>query len=233
MKRSRAMWQGSVMLLPLMLGVMPFGLIFGALALASGLSPLQTMGMSIIVFAGSAQFIAVSLIAAGVNLPVLWATTLVINLRHVLYSASVQPYLQNWPAPWRWLAAFVLTDELFAVFDRYLRTYGDSVEARWVLLGMGITMYGTWLASTLVGVLLGQQVPDLTGWGLEFAMVATFGAIVAIQLHERPMVVAALAAALTTLVCRGMPYKLDLIVATLAGIAAGVLFERQPREALA
>ncbi|WP_043648042.1 AzlC family ABC transporter permease [Chitinilyticum litopenaei] len=223
--RSTAITAGITDMLPLLVGAAPFGLIFGALALNAGLSPLQTFGMSLLVFAGSAQFIAVSLLAAGVSLPVLWLTTLVVNLRHALYSASVQPHIGHWPARWRYLLSFVLTDELFAVFDARLRRDGDTPTTRWYLLGCGVAMYGTWLLATLAGIALGQQVPQLRDWGLEFAMVATFAAIVAPQLRDSPVLVAALTASACALLLRGLPYKLDLLLAALFGILGGILTE--------
>ncbi|MBE9608644.1 AzlC family ABC transporter permease [Chitinilyticum litopenaei] len=215
-------------MLPLMVGVLPFGLLFGTLAVNAGLTGWQGFGMSAIVFAGSAQFIGVTLLASGVSVPVLLATTLVINLRHVLYSASVQPGVQHWPRRWRWLLSFMLTDELFAVFNLRLQNHGGGADTRWFLLGNSIAMYGTWLASTVLGIVLGQQIPDLSHWGLEFAMVATFAAIVGTQLTQHSMVAAALAAGAGAMLLRGMPYKLDLILASLAGIVAGLLAERLP-----
>lgn len=225
MTEAASLRAGVLAMLPLMLGVLPFGLIFGTLAISSGLTPWQGMGMSALVFAGSAQFIALSLLAAGTSIPVLLATTLVINLRHVLYSATVQPGVAHWPRRWRWLLSFMLTDELFAVFSVRLQHEGGSEAMRWYLLGNGLAMYGTWLLATLAGIVLGQQIPDLSQWGLEFAMVATFAAIVGTQLHDRAMLAAALAAGAAALLLRGMPYKLDLILAALAGIVAGLLAE--------
>lgn len=210
---------------PMMVGAGPFGLIFGTLAISAGLSPAATLGMSLFVFAGSSQFVAVSLISAGAALPVIWLTTLVVNLRHALYSATLQPHARDWSAGWRWMLSFWLTDETFAVVENHFRTQGRE-GGQWYQLGSSLGMYLNWFFWTAVGVLLGRSVPGLSEWGLDFAMLATFAAIVAPQLRQRPILVAALAAGATSLLLHGLPYKLDLMVAALVGVVAGLLAEK-------
>ena len=140
MSRHHEFTQGARDMLPMLLGAMPFGIIFGSLAGAAGLSPGQTLGMSALVFAGSAQFIAVSLLAGGAGIAVVLLTTLVVNLRHALYSASLQPYVRHLPKRWRMPLAFWLTDEAYAVvLQRYAR--GDSAAHRhWYFLGAALAM---------------------------------------------------------------------------------------------
>jgi 4-azaleucine resistance transporter AzlC len=101
--------------LPILLGVIPFGLIYGVLAISAGLPPAAAMAMSSIVFAGSAQFIAAQQFEALTPAPVMVLTTLVVNLRHMLYSASLAPYLRPLAKGWKWLLAYLLTDEAYAV----------------------------------------------------------------------------------------------------------------------
>lgn len=211
--------------LPMMVGAAPFGLIFGALAISVGVSVAATIGMSILVFAGSSQFVAVSLLAAGATWPVIGLTTLVVNLRHALYSATLQPYAKDWPLAWRWLLSFWLTDETFAVVEHRFRYHGLE-GACWYQLGSSLSMYGNWLLWTTLGVALGSNVPGLSEMGLDFAMLATFAAIVAPQLRQHAILAAALTAGITALLLQGMPYKLDLMVAAFAGICAGMLLEK-------
>ena len=132
---------------PLVVGTTPFAIIFGTLAVASGLPPIAAILMSIIVFAGSAQFISITLISGGAALPVLWLTTFVINLRHALYSATLQPLAQSWPLPWRALTAFWLTDECFAVIERRLQTVGKT-DALPYYLGAAVFFYLNWIESS-------------------------------------------------------------------------------------
>jgi 4-azaleucine resistance transporter AzlC len=210
---------------PMMVGAAPFGVIFGTLAIASGLPVWLTLGLSLLVFAGSSQFVAVSLIGSGTALPVIWLTTLVVNLRHALYSATLLPYARTLPAHWRWALSFWLTDETFAVVENQLRHHANLQDGARYWLGSSLAMYVNWQLWTVVGVLLGQSVPMLATLGLDFAMVATFAAIVALQLRERPVLFAALVAGTVALLARGLPYKLGLMLAALAGVAAGVATE--------
>lgn len=217
-----ALMQGARDTLPMMVGAAPFGVIFGTFAMAAGLSTAVTLAMSALVFAGSSQFIAVTLLGGGASLPVIWLTTFVVNLRHMLYSATLLPHARGWPRLWRLPLAFWLTDETFAVVEHRLRNRGTEA-GQWYWLGSSLAMYGNWFLWTLVGVLLGRVVPNLAHWGLDFAMVGTFAAIVAPQLKRFPYLVAALAAGSVAMLARGLPYKLDLMLAAAAGIVAGML----------
>ena len=209
----------------MLVGAAPFGVIFGTLAIGSGLPVWLTLGLSALVFAGSSQFVAVSLIGSGTALPVIWLTTLDVNLRHALYSATLLPYARELPARWRWSLAFWLTDETFAVVENQLRHHASLKDGAHYWLGSSLAMYLNWQVWTIVGVLLGQSVPVLATLGLDFAMVATFSAIVALQLRERPVLFAALVAGGVALLARGMPFKLGLMLAAIAGVATGVLVE--------
>ncbi|MFT6464139.1 AzlC family ABC transporter permease [Halopseudomonas laoshanensis] len=217
--------------IPMLVGALPFGIIFGTLAVSSGLSAGATLAMSALVFAGSAQFIAISLIASGTGLVVILLTTLIVNLRHMLYSASMLPYVRHLPQRWRVPLAFWLTDESFAVVHRYYQNATVPLAGKqWYFLGSCLAMYSNWFACTLVGVLLGHALPGMADWGLDFAMVATFIGIVVPLLRTRPMLVAALVAAVVAVAANGLPYKLGLMLAALLGVIAGVIAERlQPK----
>jgi 4-azaleucine resistance transporter AzlC len=217
---------------PLAVGTTPFAIIFGTLAVAAGLSPLAAIAMSGIVFAGSAQFISLGLIGGGAPLTVLWLTTFVVNLRHALYSATLQPVARDWPLPWRMLAAFWLTDESFAVIERRLQTVGER-DALPYLVGASVFFYFNWLAWTAVGALIGARLPGLAGLGLDFAMIATFAAMAAPQLRSSTPVFVALTAGATAWLAHGLPYKLGLILAALAGVTAGVLADWRRKEEVA
>ena len=113
----------------------------------------------------------------------------------------------------------------FAVVENQLRHHTDVRDGAWYWLGSSLAMYVNWQAWTLVGVILGQSVPVLATLGLDFAMVATFAAIVALQLRQRPVLFATLVAGTVALLARGLPYKMGLMLAAVAGVAAGVLAE--------
>jgi 4-azaleucine resistance transporter AzlC len=213
--------------IPMIVGILPFGLIYGALASLAGLSLGQALGMSLLVYAGSAQFIAISLLTLGSGAVVVLLTTLVVNLRHVLYSAALQPYVGRLPQRWRVPLAFGLTDETFAVVQRRYLSRGMTEHGQWYHAGVALALYLSWIGSSLVGALFGQQVPNLAGWGLDFAMLATFIGIVVPALRNQPQIAAALVAGAVALLCHAWPYKLGLMAAALSGIAVGVWLERR------
>ncbi len=185
------------------------------------------MGMSALVFAGSAQFIAVTLVGGGVGAAVVLLTTFVVNLRHALYSAALQPFVRHLPGRWRAPLAFWLTDEAYAVVQHRYARDDDSPYKHWFFLGAALTMYVNWQLSTLVGVLFGQAVPDVAAWGLDFAMIATFIGIAVPMMRTRPQVASAVVAAVVALATWHLPYKLGLLAAALAGIVVGVWLERR------
>ena len=210
---------------PLIVGAIPFGIIFGTLALGSGLSFAGTMAMSAIVFAGSAQFIALGLLAAGTAWPIIILTTFVVNLRHALYSASLAPYVSRLPRRWQAPLAFWLTDETFAVvIGRYTKG-GASPHAHWYYLGSAIFMYLNWQLCTFLGLTIGRLLPNVAELGLDFAMPVTFIGLVMAYLRQWPMVATVIVSGLVALVAFSLPHNLGLVVASLAGIFTGIMIE--------
>lgn len=225
--RLSALAAGARDTLPMLVGAAPFGIIFGALASTAQLSAWQGQAMSLGVFAGSSQFIAVGLIAGHGGMAVIWLATLIVNLRHMLYGAALLPHVRHLPLGWRALLGFVLTDETFAVADRHYRQHAGAARGHWYFLGSGLAMYVNWQAWTLVGLLFGKAFPGLQTLGLDFAMVATFIAIVVPQLVKMPQLAAAVAAGATAYWLQALPYKLGLLAATVVGVAAGLLLARR------
>lgn len=215
--------------LPFMFGSIPFGMLFGTLALAKGLDPLTTMAMSLFVFSGSAQFIAVVLLGAGSGIWVIWFATLVLNLRHLLYAATLVDHVRHLRQAWRFPLAAFLTDETFAVMERRYRTQGGGANAHWYYITSCIGMYANWQFWTFIGITVGQNFPQVQNWGLEFAMVVTFIGIVVPLLTSVPYWAAALTAGLVAAVANPLPYKLGLMLAALAGIVVGVVLDIRKR----
>lgn len=221
-------WAGARDTAPLLAGVVPFGLVFGALALEVGLSPIEAQGLSLFVFAGSAQFVAVELIARGAAPFVIVATIWMVNLRHGLYSASLAPYFARVPLRARAAVAWLLTDEAYAVTVTRLRAGGPAHPRRY-FLGSGLALWATWQLSTAGGILFGARIPE--SWSLDFVLPLTFLALLIPSLIDRPSVAAALAGGVLALVFHDLPYGLGLVVATTVavgiGVAAGALGPRQ------
>jgi 4-azaleucine resistance transporter AzlC len=210
---------------PMELGGIPFAIIFGALAIDAGLSAGGAMGLSLFVFAGSAQFIGVGLVEQGAALGVIVLTTFVVNLRHVLYSASLAPYMKYLPQRWLLPLAFWLTDETYAVVIRRYQHDDASPYKHWYHLGSSVFMYINWNFWTVVGIITGQQLQGLEGLRLDFAMVVTFIGIVVPLLVTRPMLLCAAVAGITAVLANDMPNKMGLMLAAVLGIAAGMLAE--------
>jgi len=211
--------------LPILLGVVPFGMIYGALAVGAGLPPEAALAMSSIVFAGSAQFVATQLFGAGTPWLVILLTTLVVNLRHMLYSASVAPYTRPLRPLWKWLLAYLLTDEAYAVTIVHYHQDLDPAHKHWYFLGAGLTLWASWQASTAVGVFLRTRVEVPPNWGLDFTLAVTFIALVVPALRDRASVAAALSAGVVAVLAAGLPYRLGLMLAALTGIAVGMALE--------
>lgn len=211
--------------LPILLGVAPFGMIYGILALGAGLSPLAAQAMSAIVFAGSAQFMLVQLVGAGTPALVMVLTGFVINLRHALYSASISPHTLGLNPVWKGILSYLLTDEAYAVAILHYNTDSAPMNKHWYFFGAGLTLWTGWQISTAIGIFLGTQIP--ASWGLDFTLALTFIALVFPVIRDRPTVLAALAAGLTSILASDLPYKLGLLTAALVGILTGLLAERK------
>lgn len=222
---SSEFWLGVREELPILLGVIPFGMIYGILALSAGLGPFDAQAMSAIIFAGSAQFMTAKLVSAATPGLVVILTGLIINLRHALYSASMAPYLKHLPFRWKATLAYLLTDEAYFVSILHFQREGDSTHKHWHLLGAGLALWSSWQLSTAVGIFLGAQIPS--AWGLDFALPLTFIALVVPGLKDRSGIITAGVASLAALLLFGLPFKLGLIASAFIAIAAGLWSEKK------
>lgn len=209
--------------LPLLIGVSPFGTIYGVLALGAGMSAGAAQAMSVIVFAGSAQFVITQLIGLGTPWGVIVLTAFVVNVRHVLYSVSIAPHLQSLPSFWKALLSYLLTDEVYAVAITRYNHHAGGAHRHWFFLGAGLTLWCGWQVSTAVGLLLGGQVP--ARWSLDFTLPLIFIALVVPAMKDRADVAAALTAGGVAMLAAGLPLKLGLVAAALAGILGGLTVE--------
>ncbi len=214
--------------LPLMVGVMPFGFIFGALAVQLGIPASLTQAMSLVIFGGAAQFIAAPLIVAGTPALILVLTVFAVNLRHALYSASLAPYLEKLSIGWKALLAYMLTDEAYAVAIVRFQKPGDAQNRHWFLFGTEATLWVVWMFSTALGIVVGARVPS--EWSLDFVLPLTFIALVMPMLKNRAYVLCAVCAAIGGVWAFGLPYKLGYIVAALAAISIGLVVETRARK---
>ncbi|HEY5730244.1 MAG TPA: AzlC family ABC transporter permease [Anaerolineales bacterium] len=222
-EQTKQFWAGVRAELPLLVGVFPFGMIYGALALNAGLSKSASQMMSSIVFAGSSQFVTTQLVHDAAPGFVIVLTIAVVNLRHMLYSASLAPYLASVSMRWKTLLAYLLTDEAYAPTIIKYEREGIQPFSHWFLFGAGLALWSTWQVSTALGIFLGTAIPE--SWSLDFALPLTFIAMVVPVLKGRPYIAAALSAGVTAVVAYPLPYKLGVILAALVGIAVGTYLE--------
>ncbi|MDB9528852.1 AzlC family ABC transporter permease [Oscillatoria sp. CS-180] len=218
-------WAGVRQTIPLIIGAIPFGVIFGTLAQTNGLSFAAALAMSACVFAGSSQFIALGLLGTGSPIGIIILTTFVVNLRHLLYAIGLVPYLKSLTQIWRIVLGFWLTDETFMVAIQRYRCSDSSSQKHWFQLGSALAMYSNWQLCTLVGLTLGQRLPNAANWGLDFAMVATFIGMTIPYLTTRPMLATVVVSGGCALIARSLPHQLGIMVAAIVGISVGVILE--------
>ena len=210
--------------LPLLLGVAPFGTAYGAYAIDSGVPADVTQAMSAVVFAGASQFVAVQLIATGVPGVMIVLAVLLVNVRHLLYSASLAPHLEHASAPWRWLLAYLLTDEAYATAIGRFERRTSTPYQHWFLFGSGVALWLTWQVTTSAGILLGTAVPE--SWSLDFALPLTFVALLVPVLTSRAALAAGAVAGIVATAGFDWPYALGLVSAMLVGLAGGLIAGR-------
>ncbi|MGM0604357.1 MAG: AzlC family ABC transporter permease [Halobacteriota archaeon] len=206
---------------PIILGIIPFALVAGITAVGAGLSILEAVGMSVIVFAGASQLAAIDLIGSNASFVVVVATAVVINVRMMMYSASIAPYFQRFSLRLRSLLAYVLTDQAYAMSVAEYAT-NDDRHRMWYYFGIGATLWVVWQIGTVVGAVIGAGVPD--SLGLDFALPLVFLALLVPAMKDSATTAAAIVAGVVAVavVTIGVPLNLDLPIAAIAGILAGL-----------
>ncbi len=211
-------------IVPVLLALIPLAVAFGATAVGSGLSALETLGMSVFVLGGAAQLAMVPLISAGASVAVIVLTVLVINLRMVLYSASLAPHFRGLSGPWKILISYHLTDPSYAAtITRFDEGKVKGPDRRWYYLGVALAIWVTWQAASMLGVLVGSRASE--GWSLDFVLPLTFIALAVPAVKNRTSGAAALASGTTAVFVAAMPLNLGLITAALVGVFAGLIAE--------
>jgi predicted branched-subunit amino acid permease len=209
---------------PFLLGVVPFGLVYGVTAADQGLPPTVVAAMSAVVFAGAAQLAAVDLVARGAPAVVVVTTILVVNLRYPMYAASIGPHFRAFSSRWRALCAYLMTDQAYAVALTEYREREPSPERRlWYYLGAAGTLWVAWQLSTVTGILVGARVPP--GLSLEFAIPLTFLALLVPNVTDRPSALAAIVGGVGTVLGTNLPYDVSLVVAALLGVVAATVLD--------
>ncbi|TKB58741.1 AzlC family ABC transporter permease [Ferrimonas aestuarii] len=208
-------------MMPLNIAVIPWGILAGSFAIDAGLTNLESQAMSAILFAGSAQLVATGMFKSGATLSAMLLAVLFITSRHLLYSVTMRSKIIRLPLRWRLSLGFLLTDELFAICGQQ----SDNQFNPWYALGAGLSFYLCWNLATLVGILSGNLFPELNELGLEFAVAATFIALVVPNARSYGVIAAILTALVVSVLCQSQGMESGLIIASLSAMTLGYVVE--------
>jgi len=210
-----------------LLGIVPFGVITGVAMVASGIPPLVAMLMSLIVFAGASMVASAQLLASAAPAALIVLTTLIINLRFMMYSASLRVHFADAPLRWRIAIAYLTADNVYGLLlGRFSEHPQDEGKLEY-FIGAGIVVWAAWQVAVLGGILIGAGVP--ASWRLEFAAPLAFIAMTIPHLRDRAMIAAALAAGDAVIAAHELPLRLNIVAAAAVGITVGLFFEKKTR----
>jgi 4-azaleucine resistance transporter AzlC len=219
-----ALRKGTMDMLPLSLAVLPWGVLFGSLAVQRGFSWLEAQMFSAIAFGGAVQIVTVELIADNASLFTVLFSAFIISSRHFLYGLTLRDRLSPKPLRWRLSLGFLLTDELFALSgDR--RAYRNRFRLYYAL-GAGGSFYLAWNLWTFIGLVAGASLPDLTELGLDFAIAATFIALVIPEIKTLATLVAVLVAGVSSVIFTLWGFELGLVCAALMAMCSGFCVQK-------
>jgi predicted branched-subunit amino acid permease len=212
---------------PVLLGIVPFGVVAGIATVSAGLTPMQAIGLSLATFSGIAQLVVAQLVAVQSPALVTVGVALVVSLRHLMYSAALAPHFAHLSRRWRWLLAYLMTDQMFAFGMKRFRHQGARGTGHWYFLGGSALLWASWQAAVVVGAIAGAVVP--ASWSLDFAVVLSFLSLLIPAIRSRADLAAAIVAAATALLASGLPFRLALVVASVTGIVAGMAMGRNAK----
>ena len=228
MNNYKVFLKGIIDVSPLMIPVVPFGLIFGVLAIDVGFTPLETMGMSIIIFGGASQIILLQLFSGGASTLVIISSVGAVNSRHILYGAVVSEHLSDLKLFWKIIISYFLVDQAFARSNEYLRKSTEK-NKYFHLIGGGATCWIIWQSTTFLGIILGAAIPEKLG--LSFAVPLTFIAILVNDFRKVLNVIVIIVSGLVaTIGFNYIPYKAYVIVAALAGLFTAMILTKMKKK---
>jgi len=216
-------WDGVRSTSVVQLGSFPFGLIVGVTAIATGLDLWTGQGMSLIMFAGASQLVAMQLIREGAPVVIIILSACIVNLRFLMYSATLAPHYKSFSLPMKTVLSFMMTDQGFAVIMNRFGPNWDPRAKKYFALGSCLVMWTCWQVSTLIGLLIGAGLPD--SWSLSFAVPMVFLALAVPALRDRPVVAAFVVSGIVAVAAHALPLNLGLLLAATIGIVTGLVLE--------
>ena len=214
--------KGIIDVSPLMIPVVPFGIIYGVIGMDLGIGPYMTLGLSIIIFGGASQIVLLQLFSGGASSLVILSSVGAVNSRHVLYGAVLSEHLSNLKLSWKIILSYVMTDQAFAVSNNYFKKNNKDKNYHYHLLGSGFTCWTIWQISTILGIVLGSIVPEELG--LSFTISLTFLALLISDFRKlRNIIVMLVSGIVATIGYNIIPFKAYIIVAALSALIVAVL----------
>ena len=220
--KSQIFIKGLLDVLPLLIPVFPFGVIYGVIGMELGLGPYLTFASSFVIFAGSSQLVFAQLLTAGASPLVMISSVAVINARHLLYGAVLSEYLNKLSIFWKLILSYFMTDQAFATSSKFLKSNQKSGISHYHLLGSGFTLWFIWQASTLLGIFLGAIVPEQLG--LTFAVPLTFLSLIVSDLKKIDHLMVVLSSGLVATFFYNVPLKSYVLLAAFVGMSVAYFF---------
>lgn len=208
--------KGAIDILPLMIPVVPFGIIFGAIGIELGFGPYLTYATSLIVFSGASQIVLLQLISAGASSLVAITSSSFVSTRHLLYGAVISQYLNHLSIYWKIGLSYLLTDQAFAVSNEYFKKNNENKNKHFHLLGSGIALWFIWQITTILGIILGSIVPEELG--LTFTIPLTFLALLVNYLRSIDHIIVIIVSGITSVLLFEAPFKSYIILSSLIAL---------------
>ncbi len=221
-------FKASIDVLPLLIPVVPFGIIFGAIGIELGFGPYVTYATSIIIFSGASQIVFFQLLSAGASSIVAITSSSVISTRHLLYGAVVNQYLSNLSIYWKIGLSYILTDQAFAVSNEYFKKNKRDKFKHYYLLGAGVTLWITWQLTTIIGILLGSVVPEELG--LTFTIPLTFIALLINYFRKIDHIIVIVVSGILSVIMYDAPFKSYIIFSSLISLLIAYLIVKMRKQ---
>ncbi len=226
--KTKNFFKASIDVLPLLIPVVPFGIIFGAIGIELGFGPYVTYATSIIIFSGASQIVFFQLLSAGASSIVAITSSSVISTRHLLYGAVMNQYLSNLSIYWKIGLSYILTDQAFAVSNEYFKKNKKDKFKHYYLLGAGVTLWITWQITTIIGILLGSIVPEELG--LTFTIPLTFLALLINYFRKIDHVIVIIASGVLSIIMYDAPFKSYIIFSSLISLLIAYLIVKMRKQ---
>jgi len=226
--KTKNFFKASIDVLPLLIPVVPFGIIFGAIGIELGFGPYVTYATSIIIFSGASQIVFLQLLSAGASSIVAITSSSVISTRHLLYGAVVTQYLSNLSIYWKISLSYILTDQAFAVSNEYFKKNKKDKFKHYYLLGAGVTLWITWQLTTIIGILLGSIVPEELG--LTFTIPLTFLALLLNYFRKFDHIIVIIVSGVLSVIMYDAPFKSYIIFSSLISLFIAYLIVKMRKE---